>query len=504
MKLSKKFSCVAIVVALGATTLAIASGITTSGLIFPHEQQSNNFSFEDGTNSWTSLTADFFSIHQIEQRGWVPSVGDRELEAEQSFLRVTGQGDIGQFVGINGKSPYQVLSCLAFKQSDDGSSPDEWSGFGVTYYDAFGNELEVQQKEIGPAFGSANRGYADGMVPYAIGLVVPQNAVFAYIWVWNGDAAIDTYVDNFELVNYFDDGRYDIDQSQPPGDRYQWVPRTRANLILNGSFSNQFGNDEFWQIDEVFDTVYPYSRFGSIDSGKFSALIMGGTFNANLIYQFVGGVQPGIAYDLTALYRRPIVSGQGDPPFAIAGIDYFDAGGTKIADATIVMQDVQPDFTITERRSSVSTTPPPNTAFGYAWVWVAPSGTSIEAPLELVSFSLREENTTPPTIAFSDFPPTIDGRRVFAVTVDQPNLRGGDCNPEGSDGDFTVSGVNGFSTCTYLGTRSGNPFLPTAYIYQLDQTLAPGTYSFNLQANKLANSSGYSAPAQTITTYVED
>lgn len=460
---------------------------------------SSNYGFESGASSWTSLTADLNSIHSIEQRDWsTDDLFGREDDLQENFLLLKGQGDFGQFVTIDDKSPHQILSIMAFKQGDGGGDTNLWVGFGITYYDSSGSEIDSQRKQIVNSFGNANRGYGDGLVPHSIGLIVPQNAAFAYIWLWNADANADVYVDKFELRNSFkdDDFFFDTDRgglvaTQPP----------RQNAILNGDFGNLLGGDEFWQISEVFDTVFPFSNYGTVNSGYFSSMRMGGQYNPNLIYQYVGSLTPGDTYDFTARYNRIVESGSlgsGGPPAAVAGIDFFDASNNKFDAVTISMQEVSETVPNQPDEKSIATTPvtiPGNTAFAYAWVWVEPSGPNVEAPLVLEDLLLRRKNTEIPGAFYQG---TVGDEYLFQLR--NPGFKTWDVglNLDNKNNYFLLRGPNGFtSTMSFTRTSGGFSGSPFVYRFVFDTPpTASGFYEIILQEDALKNGSGVAAPSE--------
>lgn len=457
------------------------------------DQISTNYGFESGAANWTSLTADLNSIHSIEQRDWpTDNIFGRESDLGQNFLLLKGSGDFGQFVAIDDKSPHQILSIMAFKQADGGGDTSLWVGFGITYYDAFGNEIDSQRKQIVNSFGNAGRGYGDGLVPHSIGLIVPDGAVFSYIWLWNDNSSADVVVDKFELRNYMqdDDFFFDLDR----GGLVATQP-ARQNAILNGDFSNLYGGDEYWQISEVFDTVFPYSKYGTVNSGYFSAMRMGGTFNANLIYQYVGSLTPGDEYDFTVRYDRIVQSGSlgpNGPPAAIAGIDFFDSSDNKFDAVTLSMQEVSNE--VGEKK--ISTTPvtiPGNTAFAYAWVWVAPSGESVEAPLVLDDMLLRRKNSETPGAFFRN---RLGDELGFELR--NPGFKALDVglNLDNRNNYFVVEGPNGYtSTMTFTRTSGGFSGIPFTYHFEIDNPpTASGFYEVILREGQLSNGSGVTAP----------
>lgn len=475
--------------------------LPTTGSARTTSRISENYGFENGANAWTSLTADFASIHTIQQRDWDTSnIYGREGELRTNFLRVSGQGDFGQFVTLEGRSPHQILSCLAFKEPSSGASADSYAGFGITYYDVNFNELEVQQKPIGESVGNAQRGFGDGMVPYSIGLVVPPNARFAYIWIWNSDAANDVLVDKFELGNFMKDDDYTVDQGG-----LRATPNERTNAILNGSMDTLFNFDEYWQIEETFDTVYPASIYGIFNNGYFNRLRMGGTYNPNLIFQRVSDIQPGAAYDFTAFYERGVESGtlgSSGPPQATAGVDFFDANGNKIETATLSLQKVADPISINQTKfiETTSVTIPANASYAYAWVWVEPSGTTVEAPLILDALVLRRKNTNQPGVEFGNY--FYSSR--FDATIRNPGFKRWDIgfNIEDANQWFVVRGPNGFeSSATFTGTSGGFSGLPFRHNFVMDTTpSASGQYEIVLQST-LRNGSGVTATSRVVHTF---
>ncbi len=365
---------------IAGVLLCLASSFT---LADQTELQNANSSFEQ-KGGWLSNLADFATIQSIQQRGWYAGEATgRETDMGQRFMRITGAGDVAQYVTVNQQSGYQILSVLAFREAAGGRYPGQ-SLFGITYYDAGFNEIVTIQEGI-TTRSDSNRGHGDGMVPHSLGLLVPPQARYACIWVWNPDDTTATYIDKFELVNYFTESNYVFDPRRATGDQYTAIKPPGRNLIVNGDFATQFGREEFWNVTEGGDTVY-------VDTNRQYQLHMGDANAANSMYQEVREVLPGKPCYFQVDYVRPVLAGSvgpGGPPYAIAGVDYYDRHGNRLDSPSVPLQDLSDSASLSVGR--VDFTVPADAVIGYAWVWVAGSGGAVDIPLMIDRIQLRQQ-----------------------------------------------------------------------------------------------------------------
>lgn len=278
---------------------------------------------------------------------------EEQLRTDNGYLSVAGIGGAGQFFVVNQQSKFQIATCTAVKSS-------RWSAFGVTYYDESWNEVGVQRKRI-----FADVQFNDPETRYAIGLAVPDDAVFAYLWVWNDDSTGYVQMDDFRVVNYFPEGNASFDGTESPGNQYTQTFPAGRNLIINGAFETfAFEADEFW-VDST--------GFGARKPNEFEPYVGLGLGNAkvlSLISQEVRDIQPGNEYTLT------IRGGLESSLVAVVGIDFLDADGNEIDE---VFQAVTDTWQLDGPEpgpglQTLDFTMPIDAQKAVIWVWVPKTG----------------------------------------------------------------------------------------------------------------------------------
>lgn len=321
-----------------------------------YNQLSFSKGFESNISVWISSTGGNFPASQV-QRNWNPNPNnpDEGGLGQRYMSMTTNNAGVGQYVLVDelgGANEYHILACQGYKKSG-------WAAFGITYYDGSWNEIDSQRQQFGPPTGSS-RGNGDGMRPYSIGIDVPSNAIYAYIWVWNAEGG-EVAFDEFQLVEF--------------------LPSPSTNLVQNGNFStgtrvsNPFGSvrysgQDFWQLGTgIQDDATIFHGGGGY--GLFASLQMQGTGDSDLIYQRIAGIEGGKRYTLRTNYVRGL-NFQGNPA-AVSGIDFFDTGGNKVG-ANTTLLDSEDDFNGTFSSESVSFNAPTNADVGYVWVWMGPGG----------------------------------------------------------------------------------------------------------------------------------
>lgn len=402
-------------------------------------------------------------------QGWIASYGTSQQQVSTNgYLAVNGVGGAGQYFAVNQQSKYQIATLIGSK-----AGSGAWAGFGVTYYDASWNEISVQFKEI-----KADLGLDATPTRYAIGLVPPSNAVWAYMWVWNNNRNGFVHAGDFRCMNYFPEGNFSYDPSAPAGSTYtQTFPETR-NRIVNGNFEtrDRFEADEYWNVVGSDGSVY-YDEYISYTLGGYSYFRMGSETEVNMIYQYVSDLQPGQAYTFNIKGGRAGGDVEGSP-YVVAGVDFYDANWNKLGDESKAM---------TKGYSStdfVNFTPPNGTVNTVAWVWAQP-----EATFLMNELSIRPREYTPPRIELGDIRGPFD--TGWTVKITDSNL---DTDTIDSN-DFVFVGPDGVERLVWyqaVPPRLSGGWPRDHYTYYLRSgSSAPnGTYKIYYQNNEIGDTSG--------------
>lgn len=355
------------------------------------------------------------------------------------YLQVDGVGGAGQWFNVNQKSQYQIATLVGVK------SGSGWAGFGVTYYDASANQVGQQLKEI-----KANASNGGESTRYSIGLAVPSSAAYAYVWIWSTNGGGYVQAGDFKVVNYFPEGNFSYDPSAPSGSTYTQNFPSGRNRLINGNFetnsnaqnSDRHEGDEFWNVIGSDDSVYwaLTGEFTNIVIG----LRMGSKTEDNVIWQDVGGVQPGQEYS----YRIQAGTRQAygpleDRPAVVAGVDFHDASGAKIGVASkgIVKRYQTGRYRDASAVEVLNFTPPSGTTRTVAWVWTEATGDS-DANLVVEELSITPREYEPPqiewvrasTVRTSGLPATVVIKITDNFAIDTSSF---------DDGDFLVYKVGG-------------------------------------------------------------
>lgn len=342
--------------------------------------------FENGMVPWIASGNYPEAYGTVQNRGWTPETTGFDARVEgrlgAQFFQIQAGADqvgYGQVVDIGDNFGRHVLACQGYK---DGG----WAAFGITYYDSSFNELAIFRKQFGPRseFRTIfSRGNGDGMNPYSLGCAVPPGAAFAYIWIWQEESAgTPLCVDEFTLMNF---------ANGDPG-----------NILINGDFETGNSNDvlandptkataylsgrEFWETNGDDGSIV-FSN--TIADGQF--LRMGDNSGEDLIYQQVL-LNPGQSYTIRTEFLRSLAQVR---PYAIAGVDFFDANATKIGDSVYLEMEslARPGPSEPLPGAQTTFTAPSATAFAYVWVWVETYDVGdLEPTLFLHSIRLTESN----------------------------------------------------------------------------------------------------------------
>lgn len=403
---------------------------------------------------------------------WNVSYGTapQQLRTNNGYLSVAGVGGAGQFFPVNGKSKYQIATCRALKSSS-------WSGFGVTYYDAFGNEVHVVRKEI-----TADIRNGDGESRYAIGIVFPESAVLAYLWVWNNDGAGYVQLDDFRVVNYFPDGNAAFDGSQPAGSQYTQTFPADRNLILNGDFeTTDFEGDEFWNVVEIDNSVYPRTSY---TLGQLFGLHVGSPSGVNVVYQIVPEIQANKQYSLEISAGR-VGTGQ----VGVVGVDFYNSSWNKLGDASAEVQPWVGGKFGGPSTQVLNFSTPSGTVHLVVWTWVPATG-----EVYLNRLVLNEREYEPPVVELrsaADISSTFVSNSIRLRTTD--NDRVDSSTRDGND--LTVIGPNGQERSV---AYTDNPFYGELFVY--DYTVNGswsasdnGTWSIRYNPGEIVDISGNAA-----------
>lgn len=435
-----------------------------------------------GASAWTEQQTINEQVNGSQ--GWVASFGTAPQQVTTNgYLSVGGVGGAGQYFVVNQKSQYQIATLTGIK------SGGSWSGFGVTYYDATWNEVSVQYKEI-----KANANNGNASTRYAIGLVPPANAAWAYVWVWNNNGNGYVQAGDFKVVNYFPEGNFNYDPNAPSGSTYTQTFPSNRNRVINGNFEtarnaqngDRYEADEFWSVVGSDSEVFYFNDGGL---GIPNGIRMGSNAETNLIYQNVPDVQAGQEYTLKINAGR--VDYQGGSPFAVAGVDFYDAGGNKIGSAS---NGLDKDWIFGKfggpQLDVINFTPPNGTTRTVLWVWAEATGAS-NALVYVNSLSIRPREYQAPTIDFVSAPEITTSKSGAATIRIRDNDR---IDGDSIDGrDFRFIGPNGQELPLYV--NDPNPFFGPGdeYYYYTQRALTSadnGTWRIFYREGEIADVTG--------------
>lgn len=424
-------------------------------------------------------------------------------------LFLNGAGGWSQFIPLNGAADYHLVSILARRSNLDHPSSG-WAGFGVTYYDEFFNTIDVVSREIKEAAGTISL----SELRYEISTRIPDNAVFANIWVWNSNNTTSTTVDEFSIAHFFPDN--DV----LARDGVLVDPRkVDRNLISNGTFQ-QYGRYQddivvglsgtsFWSTDVAENGTGIQFRSGFLEVGARDC--------ATSLWQNID-VAANTTYELRVDALRRNVQGGFSPmgrPWASIGVDFYDSNWQFLSKEVIAVNDVTASAEVdllnyfvnnpaTVKTASFSS--PAGARYASCWIWIEGSGPERFVPLVVRSLRLRAVglDVSPPTAAVTREPITTGGATQigFDILITEPSGLG--ANVPGAEA--TVSGPNGYRrdvvVLRSLGIGNGTTVListvdaPGGQLGREDN----GIYTVTILAGQIQDIYGNFMPQQQIGT----
>ena len=186
MKGWKKACRVGMAVAWGFTFMAGAVLQCNAQSLVPPSVSSSltpltaNPSFDAGLNGWNGDDAGVTVV---------PGGTDLCSRTASMLANLDTAGGFSQWILIHPDDVSHVVSLLA-RAIDTNPSSGAWAGFGLVYFDLFGNFLSQTQREIVPS---------DTLDAYSFGARVPKDATSAVIWIWTSSSDRSLELDDFRL-----------------------------------------------------------------------------------------------------------------------------------------------------------------------------------------------------------------------------------------------------------------------------------------------------------------
>jgi len=318
--------------------------------------------------------------------GWNPTNGTETVtttdavDGSQSLLLTTLGSGIGQGVVVTPGQTYQ----LTFSGKAAG---DQWTGYGIDYYDANWNKIEGHSAQITTADWSS----------YQLERVAPATAAFATVWVWNGGNTV--YLDNFSFQSPTANPNPPGDpgggtppgdgSGTPPGDEGgtppgddSSTPPSSTSRLSNGSFESGLAG---WMPTNGTETV---TITDAVDGSQSLLLTTPGSGIGQGVY-----VTPGQTYQLSFSSKAA-----GDQ-WTGYGIDYYDANWNKLEGHSAQITTANWSSYQLERVA------PATAAFATVWVWNG--GNTVY--LDNFNFQSPTANPNPPEDPGGGTPPEDDG-----------------------------------------------------------------------------------------------